>query len=163
MPATRLEARKRVALDRLLPHVLLHRVLARSVEAGVIADAYLPSPELDLGCGDGSFAYAAFDGPLAAGIDTDATMLGWAQRLGAHRSLALASAAALPFRDGAFNSVVCNSTLEHIPEADAVLREAHRVLAPGGSLLVTVPSEHFFPYHLGSTVARAARALGPPL
>jgi SAM-dependent methyltransferase len=157
MPASRREARKRIALDRLLAHAPLHRVLARSVEAGVIADVELPAPVLDLGCGDGTFAYAAFDGPLAAGIDTDGRMLRWARRLEAHRSLARASGAALPFRDGAFRSVVCNSTLEHIPEADAVLREARRVLEPGGTFIVTVPSEHFFPYHLGSSAARALR------
>lgn len=42
----------------------------------------------------------------------------------------------LPFSDGAFDSVVTNTILHHIPEPLVCLREMVRVLAPGGLLFV---------------------------
>lgn len=42
----------------------------------------------------------------------------------------------LPFSDGAFDSVVTNTILHHIPEPMVCLREMVRVLAPGGLLFV---------------------------
>jgi len=67
----------------------------------------------------------------------------------------VADVRSLPFDDGSFDLVLCVSTLEHVgrdtaiyavdaPRADdgdeAALRELHRVLAPGGRLLATVPT-----------------------
>jgi len=60
---------------------------------------------------------------------------------------------AMPFRDGAFSRVVCVSTLEHVAmdttrfgapvregdDASSAVAELLRVLAPGGTLLATVP------------------------
>lgn len=48
---------------------------------------------------------------------------------------------ALPFKDAAVDRVVADHVLEHLPQrmGVAVLREAHRVLAPGGTLVVGVP------------------------
>ena len=64
---------------------------------------------------------------------------------------------ALPYRDGLFPTVLCLSTLEHVGmdnsiygssaesaqnpelEAEMALRELDRVLAPGGTLLISVP------------------------
>lgn len=45
----------------------------------------------------------------------------------------------LPFRDGVFESVLCSETVEHVRDPEAVIREIHRVLEPGGTLLLTVP------------------------
>lgn len=41
-----------------------------------------------------------------------------------------------PYPDGRFGAVVLNDTVEHLREYDRCLREAHRVLAPGGVLFV---------------------------
>jgi ubiquinone/menaquinone biosynthesis C-methylase UbiE len=46
----------------------------------------------------------------------------------------------LPFPSGNFDHVVMLAVLEHLTEPETVLREAHRVLAPGGSLIMTWPS-----------------------
>ena len=46
----------------------------------------------------------------------------------------------LPFEDNTFDCVVTSEVLEHIQDDVSVLSELHRVLKPGGSLGVTVPS-----------------------
>ncbi|MHB9155915.1 MAG: class I SAM-dependent methyltransferase [Endomicrobiales bacterium] len=46
---------------------------------------------------------------------------------------------ALPFAGGEFDTVFCAQVLEHTPDPAAVLRELHRVLKPGGRLILSVP------------------------
>jgi hypothetical protein len=45
----------------------------------------------------------------------------------------------LTYPDGAFDLVLTSETLEHVPDLDAALREIHRVLAPGGLHVFTIP------------------------
>lgn len=45
----------------------------------------------------------------------------------------------LPLEDNSFDHVVMLAVLEHLREPEAVLRETFRVLAPGGSLIMTWP------------------------
>jgi SAM-dependent methyltransferase len=47
---------------------------------------------------------------------------------------------ALPLASGAYDHVVMLAVLEHLVQPEPVLREANRVLAPGGSLILTWPS-----------------------
>jgi glycosyltransferase involved in cell wall biosynthesis len=47
----------------------------------------------------------------------------------------------LPFRDSSFDSVTLLACLNHIPERRKVLKEAHRVLKPGGQLIITMIDE----------------------
>lgn len=51
----------------------------------------------------------------------------------------------LPFKEGTFDTVLCMSVLEHVRDPDWVIGEIHRVLRPGGLLLLCVP--FFYPYH----------------
>ena len=46
----------------------------------------------------------------------------------------------LPFRDGAFDAAVCDDTIEHLPDDLTGLRELHRVVAPGGRVVVATPN-----------------------
>jgi SAM-dependent methyltransferase len=46
----------------------------------------------------------------------------------------------LPLESGQFDNVVMLAVLEHLADPEPVLREAHRILAPGGSLILTWPS-----------------------
>jgi SAM-dependent methyltransferase len=54
-----------------------------------------------------------------------------------------------PFADNAFDSIICNAVLEHVPEIDRVMRELARVLKPGGFFVASVP--YLQPYHLDPT------------
>jgi SAM-dependent methyltransferase len=50
----------------------------------------------------------------------------------------------LPFRDHRFDVIWCSEVLEHLFDPGFALQEMHRVLAPGGLLLVTVPYHGLF-------------------
>jgi SAM-dependent methyltransferase len=47
----------------------------------------------------------------------------------------------LPFKDGAFDRVICTETLEHVDDDSVLARELARVLKPGGILAISVPDE----------------------
>jgi SAM-dependent methyltransferase len=150
-----------------LREVPAFRALLRSVECLLLEQAGpLRQPVLDLGCGDGHFASMAFTGPLLAGIDPDAAALREADRRGVYRHAVQGDATRLPFADESFQTVLANSSLEHIPAMDAALAEAVRVLQPGGRLILTTPSAHFATMLLGSSLLRrlglerAGRAYG---
>jgi SAM-dependent methyltransferase len=46
----------------------------------------------------------------------------------------------LPIRSGSFDHAVLLAVLEHLKDPGALLREIHRILVPGGSLIMTWPS-----------------------
>jgi SAM-dependent methyltransferase len=67
-----------------------------------------------------------------------------------------ADAQYIPFGDGCFDVVFCSELLEHVPNPQVVLQEAHRVLRCGGMLLMTAPflyRVHADPYDYGRYTA----------
>ena len=58
----------------------------------------------------------------------------------------------LPFEDCSFDNVLSSEVFEHIFNLEPMIKELHRVLKPGGGILVTVPfvwNEHEAPYDFG--------------
>lgn len=56
---------------------------------------------------------------------------------------------AFPAEDGEFDVVLATEVIEHVFESEAFLKEIHRCLRPGGSLILTAPflwDEHEQPY-----------------
>lgn len=105
---------------------------------------------LDVGCGHGHWGQRLL--PL---LGADATLVGvdqerdWielargrsrARGLEARSDYQQADAAKLPFADGSFDLVTCQTLLMHVASSTDVLNEMRRVLASGGRLLLAEPS-----------------------
>ena len=52
----------------------------------------------------------------------------------------------LPFRSGTFETVVASEIIEHVGNPEAMMSECARVLAPGGTLIVTTPNPFCIPW-----------------
>lgn len=104
---------------------------------------YLPTgrPErlLDLGCGTGA-ALAEMDqlGP-SVGLDFSELALEYSAERGL-KDLVAANGEHLPFADNSFKGMIALDIFEHIPDHEQAYREAFRVLAPGGVLVLSVPA-----------------------
>lgn len=104
-----------------------------------------PATVVDIGCGTGTLAVAlarALPGARIVGVDGDPAVLararGKARELGAAIEYVEALGDDLGLGDGTVDVVTCTLVLHHLtsPAKHATLQEAHRVLAPGGTLLV---------------------------
>jgi SAM-dependent methyltransferase len=92
----------------------------------------------DLGCGlDAAFLEYAAE-RIADGVGVDDQVREGAD--GRWRRVRADITKALPLESGQFDHVVMLAVLEHLPDPEPVLREIHRILAPGGSLIMTWPS-----------------------
>ncbi|OIO01210.1 MAG: SAM-dependent methyltransferase [Desulfovibrionaceae bacterium CG1_02_65_16] len=118
---------------------------ARGVDLARLADLAreLGRPmALDLGCGAGHAAYALAEGGAEVmAYDLSAEMLTVVEEEAARRGLTSlhvrqGAAERLPFDDGSFDLVVTRYSAHHWAYVPAALREARRVLKPGGSLVV---------------------------
>lgn len=91
---------------------------------------------VDIGCSAGYIAdeFAA-RGATVLGIDIDVPGLAVAnERFRETVAFLCADGEALPFEDGAVDLIVYNHIYEHVVDADAVMREIRRVLAPEGAV-----------------------------
>ncbi len=125
------------------PHAYA-RLLDELRRSGVL-DRRLPAPRvLDCGLGTGTlsaaFARAVPGVTSVTGIDISLAMLRHAAvnlaAVGATADLQRADARCLPYRDGAFDTVLSAHMLEHVPTPRVALAEMARVLRPGGLLIV---------------------------
>jgi ubiquinone/menaquinone biosynthesis C-methylase UbiE len=96
-----------------------------------------PSVVLDLGCGSGWLAGLLKQHTEAAviGVDIvdDVHADGWIY-------LAADVTRGIPLRDGSVDCVVAGEIIEHVPDPDQLLTEIHRVLTPGGILVISTPN-----------------------
>ena len=103
---------------------------------------------LDIGSGVGAFVIACHRRGLRAfGIEPDRigqggsiTSIQIASRRIDHQVFAVATGEDLPFRDRSFDLVTMNQVMEHVSDQKAVLREAARVLKPGGAIYIACPN-----------------------
>ncbi|HEY5920749.1 MAG TPA: class I SAM-dependent methyltransferase [Kofleriaceae bacterium] len=97
---------------------------------------------LEVGCGNGTIAERLRGEHEVVAVDVT---LGSARETGrrAECSVALAGLPDLPFRDNAFDSVVCAHTLEHIPDLWRAAAELRRVAR---RVIVVVPCQRYYRY-----------------
>lgn len=103
---------------------------------------------LDYGCGDGTYLTLLLESPYppsrAFGAEIAADLVtGNRERLRRYPNLEFVHIAELsgPEHAGAYEGLVCMEVLEHVLDPDRMLDDFHRLLAPGGTLLISVPVE----------------------
>ena len=89
---------------------------------------------LDLGCGTGRNLPLLAAGATVIGVDPAAASLSRARRRAPAASLVAARAEALPFRDGAFDTVLSGLVLCSVGDPARALGEVRRVLHADGEL-----------------------------
>ncbi len=120
-------------------------VIFRATEASIFENINFASPVLDIGCGDGRVNKFVFAGKkIDVGIDIQNKVLEQARKSGLYKKVVFADARRLPFEDGSFETVVANSTFEHIEENDLeAVNEVSRVLKTDGIFYLTIPLPAF--------------------
>jgi SAM-dependent methyltransferase len=96
---------------------------------------------LEVGCGVGAVLAVLgqeFPGIILSGVDIEPKQLAFArghlERARVEATLVEADARALPFPDQSFDHVWMMWFLEHVADPHEILREARRVLVPGGAI-----------------------------
>ena len=101
---------------------------------------------LDAGCGPNPRASirVAGTGRLVIGLDIGHGMVSMASRVARAEGVDFVGVVGdlerLPFRDEVFGAVVCDDTIEHVPDDRQALAELARVTRRGGRLAVATPN-----------------------
>jgi len=90
-----------------------------------------PRPLVDIGCGTGTFSAAL---GIDLGVDPSIGVLALARLR--HLECLQATAEALPLADMSFGTALLNLTLCFIADPAAALGEVHRILKPGGVVVI---------------------------
>jgi SAM-dependent methyltransferase len=111
---------------------------------GRVVQRYAAPRLLDIGCGTGFNLEAAIAIGLRdpVGLDVSPRALGFCRARGLTR-LVQGDAAAPPFADASFDIVLALDLIEHVDDDRSALRGLHRVLRPGGRLIVFTPAFQF--------------------
>jgi SAM-dependent methyltransferase len=102
------------------------------------------SSVLDVGCGLRQYE-ECFEGREYVGLDVEESGRDASEK----RADTYFNGLDIPYEDGNFDAAICNEVLEHAIDPSRLLSEIHRVLRPGGRILVTVPfiwGEHEIPF-----------------
>jgi 2-polyprenyl-6-hydroxyphenyl methylase/3-demethylubiquinone-9 3-methyltransferase len=100
---------------------------------------------LDAGCGTGLFSKIAVEaGARVTSVDVGPALLAEvAKKCESER--VVGSVTDLPFLDRTFEIVICTEVIEHTPDPRRAVAELARVLAPGGTLVLTTPNRVWHP------------------
>lgn len=142
LPLVRNFGGPRGVLGRLALRMMIRRNGAKN--AWVVEQLDLGSGDayLDVGCGPGLALEAARAriGPagLVVGIDRSPLAVGVARRRVPDADVYPATVTEIPFDDGTFTALSAINTMGFWPDAEAGLREIHRVLCSGGRLALAL-------------------------
>jgi SAM-dependent methyltransferase len=95
---------------------------------------------LDVGCGDGRLTTELRAGELTA-ADVSLVALKRARKRLPNATMVLVEPGRrLPFEEETFDLVLCADTIQEVQDVPLLVADVKRVLAPGGTLAVTVPA-----------------------
>jgi 2-polyprenyl-3-methyl-5-hydroxy-6-metoxy-1,4-benzoquinol methylase len=106
-----------------------------------------PGTVLDVGCATGQFLEVARKkGWQAVGIDVSEWVCNYLINKG-FTDIHNCTLEEAGFPNEMFDAVNMNHVLEHIPLPLKFFVEVHRILKPGGLIMIEVPNEFYFPYN----------------
>jgi ubiquinone/menaquinone biosynthesis C-methylase UbiE len=130
-------------LKRYLAQAPIFLAMERAIECRLISELEFKKPILDLGCGDGLFSSILLSETDNLGIDISFDELVKCSKRKQSKKVAAGDICMLPLKSGSFNTIICNSVMEHVPDIKKALREAQRVLSSGGKFIITLPTENY--------------------
>lgn len=143
-----------------VPEMIVHK----AIELRSLLNHDLSGEGLDLGCGTGIVGGALIRHAELSDLDgVDIAALNEPTlRAQGYRNYIVADIQSLPQPSASFDYLVSVCVIEHVPDLDAVLSEAHRVLRADGRLCFTTPSPQFhrglIAYHLLSRLGLKEKA-----
>lgn len=129
----------------------------RTHECEILSQKTFARPILDVGCGDGVFAEILFEEKIDTGIDYDPEEIARAGVYNIYDELITCSGADIPKPDCYYETIFSNSVLEHIPDLMPVLKEANRLLKPGGRFYITIPTDRLEKFNTLSRILGALK------
>lgn len=115
------------------------RIIGAVLDANIARDARDGRRILDVGCGTGTMLAELRRFGDVHGVDTEPAAVEFCHRQG-ETQVELASGGEIPHPDASFDLVTLLDVIEHVDDDQTLLAEARRLLAPGGSILITVPA-----------------------
>ena len=94
---------------------------------------------LEIGCGEGLMLRGLYDQNEIHQVDISPSLIKKAQIYNPNAKVG--DALDLPYEDNRFDVVLLVAVLEHLPEPEVALAEAHRCLKAGGKLLILLPND----------------------
>lgn len=119
-------------------------IMAISKEQDQLASMYLndlkPGRLLEVGCGSGKFLnQMRSKGWLVEGVDLDSQAIE-AARANYGVNVYNGRIEEMNYPSDSFDAVTMNHVIEHVHDPIALLRECHRILKPGGYLVIVTPN-----------------------
>jgi len=118
-------------------------VLLRAKEERIWRDRKFDSPVLDIGCGDARISKLLFwnKQKMDVGLDANKKEIRNARATKFYKKVVASDAASMPFKRAQFNTVISNSTFEHIENDEKAVSEISRVLKKGGNFYFTTTTD----------------------
>ena len=119
---------------------LIQKKRIKLIEQYVPLNSYI----LDLGCGHYPQNLINLENKIsrAVGIDKDIPDKPFSAKISLIKAFIEKK---LPFPDNEFDCILMLAVLEHLDYPAAIIRECHRILKPGGRLIITIPSNYSKP------------------